>query len=283
MLLIYAEYNSLPMHFQWILLGIGIMISLVIARQVIAIHETTHLSQQLKSELIKRQNTQEKLEYSLREKEILLKEIHHRVKNNLQVVSSMLTLQAAQIKDPFLIDTLMDSQNRVQSMALIHEKLYQSTNLSQVDFAGYLESLVSFLYRSIISIHKDVTLNVRAEPVKLEIDLAVLVSNALKHAFPDRNKGEITIQLRSRPDNQVEMVVCDDGVGIPESIDIQNSPSLGLQLVNALVNQLDGDLKYRNSRGSQFTITFYKSQPVSVYPSQVDSTGNSEISWLPMM
>jgi two-component sensor histidine kinase len=309
LLLIYAEFNILPMHYQIIVIGIGIMIALVIARQVISISETTRLSEQLTLELIERQRAQEllrksndeledrvrqrtmalteanqrfkneiaerrraeqRLEYSLHEKEILLKEIHHRVKNNLQVISSMLNLQANQTKDSSLIAPLMDSRNRVQSMALIHEKLYCSSDLSNIDFSGYLESLVSSLYNSINSNHKDIKIRVISEPIAMEIDSAMpcgliineLISNALKHAFPDRNSGDVIIQLKTNGDNQVQLIVSDNGVGFPENFDIQNSPSLGLQLVNALVNQLDGDLKYDTKQGTQFTLTISNTIPV---------------------
>ena len=197
----------------------------------------------------------------------MLKEIHHRVKNNLQVISSMLRLQTSQTKDPAVTAILADSQNRVQSMALIHEKLYQSANLADIDFAGYLDSLISYLNRSYNSAQKEVALRLQMEPVSLNIDTAMpcglivneLVSNALKHAFPNGKGGEITVQLKSKEKDLIELVVSDNGVGIPEGIAIENSPSLGLQLVNALVQQLNGKLQYDPSQGTRFTISFSNS------------------------
>ena len=308
-LLVYAQYTLLPMTYQSITVVIGVMIALVLTRQLVSIFEITRISERLKLELVERQRAQELLnkykdeleqrvrqrtadlteanrqltgeieerrraekllESSLHEKEVLLKEIHHRVKNNLQVIQSMLKLQANQVKDPAVMVALKDSQNRVQSMALIHEKLYQSVNLANIDFAEYIQSLISFLNRSYNSSQKQVNLRVQAEPLSLYIDMAVpcglivneLVSNALKHAFPDGNGGEVAIQLKAEENGRVELVVSDNGVGIPEGVDIWNSPSLGLQLVNALVNQLDGDLQFDSSQGTRFTISFSNSQPV---------------------
>jgi two-component sensor histidine kinase len=314
-LMIYSQQNPLPMSYQAIAVIIGVMLALVLARQVISIVEITHISERLKLELTERQRAQEKLnqynneleqrvqkrtaelteaniqlsgyntlllgyieerrrseellEASLHEKEVLLKEIHHRVKNNLQVISSMLKLQASQVKDPAVVVALMDSQNRVQSMALIHEKLYQSVNLADINFAEYMESLVVFLNRSYTSSLKQVNLKVQAEPISLYIDLAVpcglivneLVSNALKHAFPNGKGGNVDVQLKALPDSRVELVVRDNGVGIPEGVDIWDSPSLGLQLVNALVSQLDGDLQFETGQGTRFAVSFRNVQP----------------------
>jgi len=307
-LLLYAQYTQLPMSPQAIAVVIGVMIALVLTRQVISISERIQISEQLRVELTERQRAQELLnkyndeleqrvrqrttdlteanmqltseveerrraevllETSLHEKEVLLKEIHHRVKNNLQVISSMLRLQSNQVKDQAVTIALMDSQNRVQSMALIHEKLYQSVNLAKIDFAGYIESLVSYLNRSYNSAQKEVTLRVQAEPVSMNIDLAMpcgliineLVSNALKHAFPNGNGGLVVVQLKERENSQVDLVVSDNGVGIPSGVDIRNSPSLGLQMVNALVGQLGGDLQFDPTQGTSFKITFSNSQP----------------------
>jgi two-component sensor histidine kinase len=305
-LMIYADFTSLPMSYRSIAIGIGIILAMVLARQIISIYETIRLSETLKAELIERQRTQQllqksheeledrvlqrtnelrvanrqlqedmsqrlrienQLESSLAEKEMLLKEIHHRVKNNLQVISSILKLQFDRISDPGLKAVLQDSQNRVHSMALIHEKLYQSTSFSQIDFTEYLNSLVIFLHRSYNSSHKNIQLRVEAEPVILGIDAAVpcgiivneLVSNSLKHAYPNANEGEIFIQLKERA-GKIILSVEDNGIGISKEIDVDAISSLGLQLVNALVGQLDGNLEVNGDHGSRFIITFSSGQ-----------------------
>jgi two-component sensor histidine kinase len=298
-LLIYANSAVLPMSYQSIAVGTGVMIIIILIRQILSIFEITRLSGQLRQDLIEREITQDFLqqsyaeledrikqrtldltranealkneiaerrlvEDSLHEKDVLLKEIHHRVKNNLQIISSLLKLQTNQIKDPALVVTMMDSQTRIQSMALIHEKLYKSTDLENIDFAEYLDSLAINLYQSYNTGHKEIAMRVDAVPVKLEIDKAVpcglviteLVSNAIKHAFPNQDSGEIIIQMTTAPDNQVQIIVSDNGVGIPANMDIDNSPTLGLQLVNALVGQLDGNLEITRDHGTRVKVSF---------------------------
>jgi two-component sensor histidine kinase len=204
------------------------------------------------------------VEESLEEKNILLKEIHHRVKNNLQVISSLLNLQSAQIKDPVTVQLFRDSQNRVRSMALIHEKLYQSHDLARIDFKSYIESLSNYLVRSYATEARRVTFRLEIEQISLGIDQAVpcgliineLVSNSLKYAFPDNQKGEVTIQFKIDERQQLQLTVGDNGIGFPESIDFQNTASLGLQLVNSLVNQLEGSIELIRSSGTQFRIVF---------------------------
>lgn len=200
----------------------------------------------------------------LHEKEVLLKEVHHRVKNNLQVISSLLNLQAARLADPQTREALRESQHRVRTMALIHEKLYQSTDLAQIDFAAYLHSLVSYLRQSYRDRSEQVTILVRAEGVQLEIETALpcglivneLVSNALKHAFPAGRAGEIVITLTPRAAGRAQLVVSDDGVGLAPGVEIQRSSSLGLQLVHALVQQIGGDLRLESGPGARFVLEF---------------------------
>ena len=301
--LVWADYHPVTMGYHSIAVVVGLMLGMVVTRQALSINEITRLSEKLQIELVERKRaeellrksheeleyrvhqrtealstanqqleieveerriTEEQLQVSLNEKEVLLKEIHHRVKNNLQVITSMLKLQSSQVDDPAVQIALQDSQNRVQSMALIHEKLYQSADLGVIDFAGYLESLANFLLRSYNPGEKQVCLRVEVQPVGLGIDAAVpcglivneLVSNALKHAFPNGNGGEVTIQLSSQENGQVELSIADNGVGLPENVDLENTPSLGLQLVNALVGQLEGSLELRRDQGTQYTLRF---------------------------
>jgi PAS domain S-box-containing protein len=201
---------------------------------------------------------------SLREKEVLLKEIHHRVKNNLQVVSSLLNLQAHRISDAAGREMFRDSQNRVRSMALIHEKLYQSSNLATIDFGEYIRNLCTFLWRSYGAKATLIALEVQVESVALGIDQAVpcslilheLLSNALKHAFPGGRPGQITVQLTHCENNRLELIVGDDGIGISVDVIPANATSLGFELVNTLVNQLNGELWLEREHGTTFHFRF---------------------------
>jgi PAS domain S-box-containing protein len=205
-----------------------------------------------------------RIKKSLEEKEILLKEIHHRVKNNLQIVSSVLDLQGSYVKtDPIAVNVLKESQNRVFSMALIHEMLYQSKDLNKINFDDYIKSLISHLlhsYRLEIQVNsvidvKDVSLNIETA-VPCGLIISELVSNSLKYAFENEKSGEVQISLKSKG-NEYELIVSDNGVGFPENLDIKNIKlSLGLQLVNALVNQLDGSIELDRSQGTRYTIKF---------------------------
>ena len=200
---------------------------------------------------------------SLEEKELLLKEIHHRVKNNLQIISSLLNLQSRAIEDTHALEMLADSQNRVKSMALIHEKLYQSEDLARVDFADYIQTLASSLFQS-YQMSTKIRLRVEVQDVMLGIDQAIpcglivneLVSNALKHGFVDGDDGTVAVRFESVEGGRVALHVEDDGVGIAESIDVQTTESLGLNLVSILVSQLNGDITLENTAGTHVTVQF---------------------------
>lgn len=218
--------------------------------------------QALQAEITERRRVERQMMSSLQEKEVLLKEIHHRVKNNLQIISSLLSLQSETIgsKDP--AQTFRESQDRIRSMALIHEKLYQARDISRVDFAEYVRSLTAYLSRSYMTC-PGVKIIVDIDRVALDIDKAIpcgliineLVSNSLKYAFRDRLAGEIRVSL-SQSDGVYTLVVSDDGAGMPPGLDFRNTTSLGLQLVNTLVNQLEGTIKLDVTRGTRFKITF---------------------------
>jgi two-component sensor histidine kinase len=207
---------------------------------------------------------EEKIRASLREKEVLLKEIHHRVKNNLQIVSSLLYMQASKTEHPGAVSALKESRARIKSMALIHERLYQSPNLASIDMGAYTRNLVSDLQHAYRTEESSVRLTVKIDDIPLGITEAIpcgliineLVSNALKHAFPKGKEGEITIQLQKRDANRFVLTVSDSGTGFPENIDPRNSPSLGLTLVNSLVEQLDGTIELDRRGGTTFSITF---------------------------
>ena len=188
---------------------------------------------------------------SLTEKEVLLKEIHHRVRNNLQIVSSLLNLQSEHVRDVSTLAALRESQDRVRAMAQIHEKLYQSEGLSQIDVADYVRSMGASLFAS-YGVRGDVlALHLEVDEVKLGLDTAIpcgliineLISNALKHAFPDGRRGEVRVELRAAGEGDLLLRVSDDGVGFPDGFEPRRSKSLGLQLVQALAEQLDGTVE----------------------------------------
>jgi PAS domain S-box-containing protein len=207
---------------------------------------------------------EEQIKTSLQEKEVLLKEIHHRVKNNLQVIASLLNLQANYIQDAQAQEVFRDSQNRVRSMALIHEKLYRSENLAQIDFGDYIQELAAFLFRAQNAHEQGITLNLHTDRTLLDIEKAVpcgliineLVSNTLKHAFPNGRTGEVRVEVHTNGHNQLNLVVADDGVGFPAEVDFQATESLGLQLVNTLTDQLDGTISLERQPGTRFSISF---------------------------
>jgi len=226
--------------------------------------ENARLYEQAQREIVERKRAEEQLKTSLAEKEVLLKEVHHRVKNNLQVISSLLHLQSKQIKDPEALDLFLESQYRVRSMALVHERLYQSEDLSGVDAAEYFEDLARYLYRSYGSASSQVSLKVDVASVSLGIDVAIpcgliiseLLSNALKHAFPGGRQGQVLVKFHPSPGGQCTLLVSDDGIGLPADLDLKTAESLGLQLVNRLVAQLEGSIDLGRSGGTTHKITF---------------------------
>lgn len=236
-----------------------------LATQVaIAIQQST-LFEQAQAEIAERKRAEEQLKASLKEKEVLLKEIHHRVKNNLQIISSLLKLQSAYIKEQQAVDMFKDSQNRIRSMALIHEKLYQSKDLSKIDFAEYIRDLTFNLLRSYKTSSQIISLQTTVNDIWLNIDTAIpcgliineLVSNSLKHAFTTSNReNQISINLNSDEDKKFVLIVSDNGSGFPEKLDFRNTESLGLELVCTLTEQLEGTIELDSSTGTSFKITF---------------------------
>lgn len=204
------------------------------------------------------------LERRVREKDLMLSEIHHRVKNSLQVVSSLLRLEAGRIQDPAVAEMLQITQNRVRSMALIHQTLYQSKDFAHVDFHAFLQSFIPPLIQS-YSIHpEEISLAFHVAEVRLPIDAAIpcglivneLISNALKHAFPDGRRGTITIEFTQQPDHDAILSVEDDGVGVPEGFSFEDSETLGIQLVYMLAGQLGGAVTVERSPLTRFAVRF---------------------------
>jgi len=212
-----------------------------------------------------RKQAEEQVKKDLKEKVVLLQEIHHRVKNNMQVVSSLLRMQSKYFRDEFDKKLILDSRNRVNSMALIHESLYQSKDLSQIDFEYYIKTLCGHLIS---------TFGVKAERIKfkqninkifLDINKAIpcgliineLISNSIKYAFPDDKAGEISIHMELK-NNEYTLTVFDNGEGLPDDIDFQNPESLGLQLISALTKQLHGKIDLNRRNGTYYIIKFEK-------------------------
>ncbi len=211
-----------------------------------------------------RKEAEIKIKASLREKDILLQEIHHRVKNNLQVISSLLDLQSHHIQQPEVLELFQESQNRVKSMALVHEKLYQSRDFARIDFAEYIENLTNYLFQVYAVRSSEIAISLDMEKVNLTIDTAIpcglilseLVSNAIKYAFPHGRMGTIKIALHSVPHNHYTLIVMDNGIGIPDDLDLKHTKSLGLQLVTILTEQLEGTLEINSDCGTEFKICF---------------------------
>jgi two-component sensor histidine kinase/serine/threonine protein kinase len=216
----------------------------------------------------KHREAEEQIGKSLKEKEVLLKEIHHRVKNNLQIIHSMLNLQMPHFKDARAIELFKESRNRVYTMALIHEKLYQSKSLAGIDLAEYVQSLIAYLFLSYGATKEAVRAKVSIQEVDLDLDKVIpvaliineLVSNALKHGFPDiaarHGAGEIHVDLRHSPDHGVRLLVSDNGAGFSKTFDVEQCRSLGLKLVRVLVKQLNGDMELHTESKTEFVITF---------------------------
>ncbi len=212
---------------------------------------------------IVRDITERKKAEEAQKNELLLKEIHHRIKNNLQVISSLLYLQSKNIKDSDVLEMFKDSQNRVRSMALAHEKLYLSKDMEKIDFGGYVRDLTNYLFQSYRINSNAVKLSIDADSVLLSMDTAIpcgfiineLITNSLKHAFPRGKKGEINVNFHS-DNNTLTLDISDNGVGIPKDLDLQDTDSLGLKLVTTLVEQIDGAIELNRAGGTEFKITF---------------------------
>jgi two-component sensor histidine kinase len=301
-LLVWHHYHPTVIDFGALALSVAVIIALVGARQVLTLRESREFARSrrelaerkqteavlrqardelerrvqertrelkeavtaLENEVAQHQEAEARLQMSLDEKEVLLKEVHHRVKNNLQVVSSLLGLQSRKACDSTASDLLRESQGRVRTMALIHQKLYASPDLARIDFRDYLQTLLNSLFDSYRVLPGAVMLQTEVARAWLSIDTAVpcglivneLVSNALKHAFPDGRRGCICVRLENLNENTLRLSVEDDGIGLPTGLDYRHTESLGLQLAVTLTNQLDGTMAVDSSRGAAFHITF---------------------------
>jgi PAS domain S-box-containing protein len=211
-----------------------------------------------------RDRAEESLVASLRDKGALLKEVHHRVKNNLQVITSLLRLEARRVENPGTRIVLRDMQNRVHAMAALHERLYRSNSFAEIEIGPYIGQLVEQLVRSVAPNPEKITIQLDVASVRLGLDQAVpcgllvteLVSNALKHAFPESRKGILLIELRSVDETHLTLRVRDDGIGLPEDFEARRQESLGLQLATDLSRQIGGALEIERGQGTSFQVTF---------------------------
>ena len=219
-------------------------------------------------DITERKQAEDKQKALLREKDVLLAEVHHRVKNNMQVITSLLNLQAEEITDIRTRSLLEESRNRIQSMALVHEQLYRSSEYASIDFAGYINQLASTLFSMYQVGSNDVQFIVNADGVNLDLERAIpcglllneLITNSLKYAFPSGRKGKIWVRVSPRNGVMV-LDIGDDGIGLPDNFDIGNTRSLGLQLVNLLVvHDLQGNISQENKKGTHYCIEFPVSQ-----------------------
>ncbi len=238
---------------------------------------TTDISEQKRAEQylrnahddleIKVQERTSELLATLQEKELLLREIHHRVKNNLQIISSLLNLQIPYIKDEQSIEFLKESQNRVKSISMVHEKLYQSKNLDQINFGSYISNIVTNLFQTYDVNPGMIEYNLNLSNIELNIETSIpcgliiteLITNSIKHAFPDGDEQakKYKIWVKLYPENEkFTLKIKDNGIGFPEDLDFKNTNSLGLQLVSMLINQVDGSIELNRENGTEFKIEF---------------------------
>lgn len=215
--------------------------------------------------LFQLQQTQKQVEASLREKEVLIKEVHHRVKNNLNIIYSLLNLQSKRIKDENLMKIFANSKNRIKAMVIVHEHLYKSEDLAEIKFNEYINNLVDHLFSSYHQI-SDIKPVIEVEPLVVDIEIAIpcgllineLITNSFKHAFPDDRNGEINIQLYQDKAEKLHLSIWDNGIGIAADIDWKNNSSMGFKLVQILSKQLQAKLEFDFNTGTAFHLTFPK-------------------------
>jgi PAS domain S-box-containing protein len=212
------------------------------------------------TDISKRKELEASLATTAREREVLLQEIHHRVKNNLQMISSLINMQVRNLEDPASIVALRECQNRVLAISLIHQQLYQAGDYARIPFSEYARTVVTSIFHA-YDVQSNVALDLDIADIRLSVDKAIpcglilneLITNALKHAFPDRRRGTLWVVMRGEPEGMVAMCVRDNGIGMPM---VRTSTSLGMQLVRSLTEQLEGTLEQQDNGGTTFTIRF---------------------------
>jgi two-component sensor histidine kinase len=230
----------------------------------IQLDETTPITGGIVWDVTQRRKAEMELQHSIKEKELLLKEIHHRVKNNMQVIMSLLYLQAERLTDSKTAEIFQLNRNRIRSMALVHERLYKSKNFARIDFREYIKTILHELVSS-YSQTTEIIPHVQADEIYVEIDRGIslglllneIVTNALKHAFQNQNKGNLYVTaILDDKENNVTLSIRDDGVGLPDDIDLNKTDSLGFSLIHTLIDQIQGTLKIKRGQGTEFFITF---------------------------
>jgi two-component sensor histidine kinase len=242
----------------------GEIIDVELSNSFIRLSDNNRVVLSIFRDITERKKMEEQLIQAIKEKEVMLSEIHHRVKNNMQIISSLLKLQSEKITDPLTREYFQISQNRVNTMALIHEQLYKSTELSKIDFEKYIRQLAFHLFQTYGVNTEQCALRINVVDIYLSIDVAIpcgllineLISNSLKHAFTLNSKGEIYIGLTLDLDNMYTLIVSDNGVGLPPDIDYRETKTLGLRLIATLSKQLQGEIQLNRERGTEFKITF---------------------------
>jgi two-component sensor histidine kinase len=266
-----SAYNEKDNFIESINLGVdGYLIKPIEAKKLLSLIDEfagiTMMKWELEYKESKRRQAEEFLMKSLAEKEVLLREVHHRVKNNMQIISSILNMQSRSIEDPKLREVLQESQNRIHSMALIHENLYSNEGLSDIKFNNYVQSLTGNIARTYANQQARVRFEYDIIDANLPMDLAIpcgliineLISNSFKYAFQGRSQGNIFISFHplEASEGQYKLTVKDNGIGIKSDFDIHNSKSLGLKIIRKLVQQIDGELHTNFEQGTEFSITF---------------------------
>ncbi len=256
-----AEKNKQTL--KWIITA-SVLLAISFIAVLVLLRQQSKSKQKLKNLLVAHEQKTIEVEKSLHEKEYLLKEIHHRVKNNLQIVSGILQLQAVHTKDRKIKYIMNESQNRIKSMALIHQMLYQNEDIRYIPFKQYLQKLSLQIMSALMVDSKKIKVNLIVEEIYFDVETAIplglivneLISNAIKYAYPEDATGQIDIWLKNESDKNYSLIISDDGVGLPEDFNITTTKTLGLQLVNMLCKQLKSELSYRNYKGAEFTLKF---------------------------
>lgn len=264
-----SAYSEKDSFIESIHLGVdGYLMKPVEAKKLLSLIDEfagiTLMKWELEAKEKKRQEAEEYLKKSLAEKDVLLREVHHRVKNNMQIISSILSMQSRSIDEPRLKEVLQESQNRIHSMALIHENLYNNKSLANIMFSTYIKSLTGNIARTYSNIQTSVQFDYQIDIAYLPMDIAIpcgliineLISNSFKYAFVNMSVGIISIHFKSLKDDEYELTVSDNGVGIPSEVNIFKTKSLGMKILHKLVQQIDGELKSDFTNGTKFIINF---------------------------
>lgn len=236
----------------------------ILAQQVTAQLELRRRNVELEEHAQVQKTLQEQLQGSLREKDVLLQEVHHRVKNNLQLVSSLINLQLALVPEGAPRTALEEVQGRIHAVAIVHEAIYSARNYARVPIANYVRSLASSIFYALGASSRDIAIDLEIGELELPVDKAIpcglilneLISNAVKHAFPAGRSGTVRVQVSLLPDNCLEVIVADDGVGLPETFSVEACDTVGMQVVSALVEQLSAELQLGRHQGTQFIVRF---------------------------